>query len=265
VIGATRRFRGNASFVACWAVILFSGCSAPVAPRPVSPAPVPALDEPWIGYWRSHGVAPAPPRDFLEWVQPMPEIVNLSHGTLSDETVRQWVIADLRRGQGDLWAFCHLRLDLVYANVFGPPRLNGTDDMVLQELSKGAVALDCPSAYVTEAVGVIAIPKDIQRTVGRGLLTDYVVVTRRRSKGVGRQRVLADGTRVPLPPYHSTGELSWQLDTGGIRNDPVVGPLWYQERGWACHIDGRSPLDGICALVAPPGVDKAPPPVGATN
>jgi hypothetical protein len=248
-----------------WAVVLVAGCGAHVAPPPAPNPATPPLDQPWVTYWSSRAVSPAPPRQFMEWTEPLPEIVNLTGGALDDETVRKWALADLRRGNGDSWASCHLRLDMTYANVFGPPGLNGTDRGIVQARVDGVVALDCAPGSVTEAVAVIAIPKALQHENPEAGFTDFVIVTRYRATGVAHQRTFADGHRQQIPSPRAAGDLTWQLDTGAFRDDPIVGPLWYQARGWACGVDGRTRLDRVCALLAPAGTRPPPVPLRASR
>lgn len=241
-----------------WLFILVAGCRGHAPPRP-SPAPAqPAMDARWDGFWRAHGVSPAPPPGFLESSEPLPEIVNLTDGALDDETVRRWIVADLRRGRGDNWSLCHLRFDVANADVFGPPGLNGTTRAISEQVDKGVVALACAAKSVDEAIAVVAVPQAVQRQIPRAFLTDFVIVTRRRSTGLEDQRTFFDGRREPIPRRHAPGTLTWQLDTGDLREDPIVGPLWYQAHGWGCDIDGRSELDGICGLLAPAGGRRRP-------
>jgi TonB family protein len=211
-------------------------------------------EQAWDDFWRVRGVSPAPPRGFLDDLPPpLPEILNLTNGALSDATVRRWVIADLRRGKGDGWAFRHLRLDLANADVFGPPGLNGTDRSISDELAKGAVER-VPQPSVVVAAGVVAISKDVQERIPWARLTKFVIVQTFRATGTGGERVLADGRREPVPGRHPAGELSWQLDTGEFRDNPVVGELWYQARGWSCKTEGSNQLlDEICGLLGSMG------------
>ena len=254
----------RAHLIAC-AVVLQAGCGGHAAPPATATPAKAAADGPWEAYWLSRGVTPAPPRQFMEWTEPLPEMVNLTNGALDDATVRKWIAADLRRGTADNWASCHLRLDITYANVFGPPGLSGTDRGIVQARLDGVIALDCAPLGATEAVAVIAIPSAVQREISAGALTDFVIVTRRRSNGVGRGRTFSDGHHVQDPPRQAAGELSWQLDTGSFRDDPIVGALWYQEHGWSCGIDGKTPLDRVCALLAPAGTRPSAVPLGASN
>jgi hypothetical protein len=112
------------------------GCAAnppPARPPPADRNQPPPESATWDGFWRSRGVSPAPPPDFLEPAQPLPQILNLTGDAISDEVVRRWVSANLRRGTGDQWAACHLRADVVDADVLGPPGLNGTKQSILDE------------------------------------------------------------------------------------------------------------------------------------
>ena len=228
-----------------------AGCASHVPPRAAPDNAATSSSEAWNLFWQSRHVSPPPPRGFLEWTEPLPEILNLTGGAIDDETVHRWVTADLRREEGDGWASCSLRRDVADADVLGPPGLNGTVDQILAERSKGAVEGGCAQLVVTETAAVVGVPKDVQKRIPAAELTDFVIVLVRRTTGLGRERVFADGHRERIPPYLPSGSLEWQLDTGGYRDDPVVGPLWYQARGWSCRIDGSTKLDEICRLVLP--------------
>jgi hypothetical protein len=215
----------------------------------------------WDSFWRARGVSPAPPQDFLELPPgPPPRILNLTDGAITDDTALRWSIAYLRRESGDAWAYRHMRLDIVNAGVLGPPGLNGTANGIEAELARGTVEIEhrsSPGAVV--AIAVIAVPVDIKRrdelqqggTASVGL-TDFVLVNVFTASGLPGDRILADGTREPLPAIGQAGALAWQLNTGEFRDDPVVGPLWYQARGWNCSPRGSSDLARLCALVQPP-------------
>jgi hypothetical protein len=224
-------------------------CALLVAACATGPAAPPS----WDDFWLEHGVSPPPPREFLEgWSEP-PEIQNLTNGALSDEIVRRWVIGDLRRGAGDTWAMLHLRLDVAKSGVLGPPGLNGTDGGIERELAKGTVEIRCdrPNPVVV-AAGVVSVPWKVRQRLRGAHLSEFVVVQAFRSAAGVCKRVLADGkTEVIDSTLPETGELSWQLDVGEFREDPVVGDLWYQARGWSCGADPRGPLYEICRLVQP--------------
>jgi hypothetical protein len=204
----------------------------------------------WDEFWRVRSVSPAPPKTFLDYEVEPAEIVNLTRGLLSDEVVRRWILADVRRGKADAWAANHLRGDIVNAGVLGPPGLNGTDRSIASERAKGTVEMTCKSG-TTVAAGVVSVPKDMQRRISWAELTDFVVVQVFRATGEPCIRKLSDGTTETLPVRRQRGELGWQLDTGEFRDDPVVGPLWYQARGWSCKMDGTGELDEVCGLVQP--------------
>jgi hypothetical protein len=110
----------------------------------------------------------------------------------------------------------------------------------------------CKSGTIV-AAGVVAVPKEQQQRKSWAGLTDFVIVQVFRSTGEPCTRTLADGRTETLPTRRRPGELSWQLDTGEFRDDPVIGPLWYQARGWSCQMDGSGDLDEICGLVRPRG------------
>lgn len=233
------------------------GCATPSAPSPqvVAAQPTPAAPAPaatWDDFWRAHGVSPAPPRDFLDSPEaPPPELLNLTDGAVTDETVNRWVAADIRRGRGDGWAQTHLRLDVANADVLGPPGLNGTGASIEKLRATGLVEIVPRSRSVVVAAAVVAISKDLQRQSPRTGLTDFVVVQVFRSGEGGAERVFADGRREVIPPRKPAGQLSWQLDTGEFRDNAAVGPLWYQARGYSCHPGGPYATDQICGLVHP--------------
>ena len=235
-------------------VLVGSGCAASTrsatAPSMASSGANHRNAGDWDEFWRARSVSPAPPKTFLDYDAEPPEILNLTHGLLGDDVVRSWILADVRRGKGDAWAANHLRVDIVSAGVLGPPGLNGTDHSISTERAKGTVEMAC-KAGMTVAAGVIAVPKETQRRIPWAALTDFVVVQVFRATGEPCTRRLSDGTTETLPIRRQRGELSWQLDTGEFRDNPVVGPLWYQARGWSCKMDGTGELDEICGLVQP--------------
>src|SRR5450432_2794292 len=90
-------------------IIVFVACCASSSPQTRSAstpnAAVTSADSAWDQFWRSHGVTPAPPRDFLDSPDTdAPEILNLTDGAIDDMTARRWVEGDRRRGRGDSWA-----------------------------------------------------------------------------------------------------------------------------------------------------------------
>jgi hypothetical protein len=240
--------------VVWWAFVGTLGCAT--GPTPVqksqasevgSSAPDPSVG--WDAFWRSRGVSPAPPRDFLEPQPPLPEILNLTNGAIDDETARRWSLAAVRRGMGDEWASCHLRLDVVEADVLGPPGLNGTREAILSEQAKGLIEKSCGSpSLVTISAAVVAISRETKARIPQAELTDFVIVETFRATGAPDVRRFADGRKESVPSHVRAGERSWQINTGEFREDATIGPLWYQARGWRCHAYGNTILDEICGL-----------------
>src|SRR3954469_10291916 len=88
-----------------------------------------ATDAPtWAQYWHSVKVEPPPPQTFLDAPPFHGKILNLTTGRLTDDIVKQWIDADLRRGAADSWTERNLRRDIADAGIFGPPGLNGTSE-----------------------------------------------------------------------------------------------------------------------------------------
>jgi hypothetical protein len=215
-----------------------------------STASTAAKSQPWNEFWRAHHVDPPPPRNFMEAAPSKIQVLNLTSGAITDQTARSWAAADRRRGRGDAWAECHLRLDLVNAGILGPPGLSGTDQYVLMELNKGAVAFSCAPAYDIEKMAVVAVSKEMKQKHSSAGLTDFVIVIMSRANGVVGTRKFSDGREETLPS-HRKGDLIWQLDTGEFRNNAVIGPIWYQAMGWSCGVTRPGTLDDICRLVQP--------------
>lgn len=244
-----------------WSAILSlagttTGCATmqPTAPPSLDARAVagPTGEDPWSTFWRSRGVSPAPPRDFLDSTPGrVPEILNLTGGAISDENARGWVVADLRRGRGDGWAFRHLRLDMANADVFGPPGLNGTGRGILDRRSQGVIEIRSTSRSELVAGAAIVVPPSVKSSAPELGLTNFVIVLVFRATGQSSELIYKDGRREVLPAGRKAGDLSWQLDTGELRESPVVGPLWYQARGWSCNPEGSGVADAICALVRP--------------
>jgi hypothetical protein len=223
-------------------------------PRPNTSAGVDeSAGDPWNRFWTARGVSPPPPRDFMEAVnEAPPEILNLTGGAVDEETVRRWVVGNLRRGRGDSWAARHMRLDIVNADVLGPPGLNGTDRGIRAEQVRGTVEILTPHpTSEVEKIAVVAIPGEVQRLLIELGMTDFVVVRMSRTTGHTAERLLGDGRREPIPVRRPAGDLSWQVDTGGFREHPVIGPLWYQAHGWSCLPDSEDLLAELCGLVRP--------------
>jgi hypothetical protein len=207
----------------------------------------------WELYWRSRNVSPAPPPDFLEPRRPATPVrwLNLTRDAITDNTAARWILGDMRRAAGDGWASRHMRVDIVNAGVLGPQGLNGDDRFIADEQAKGTVEIQHPEpAGELVAAAVVAIPPDVRRKAPTAELTDFVIVILYRSTGKPSVRVQRDGRRELLAAPHSAGELGWQLDTGKFTDDPLIGPLWYQARGWSCRPDS-SVVGQICGLVQP--------------
>jgi hypothetical protein len=204
----------------------------------------------WSTFWKSVNVAPPPPADFLDRAPFQGNFLNLTHGRLSDAIVTQWIEADLRRGQGDRYATNNLRRDIADAGIFGPPGLNGTSVQIDDELAKHVVRVEATGDARTIAAAVIWLSKEEQRANPHADLTDYVIVQVRRATGKPRVQIYRSGASAPLGKPREPGELTWQLDTGHFFVHPVLGPLWYQQNGWACHPDDGTQLGEICGRVA---------------
>jgi hypothetical protein len=204
----------------------------------------------WDDFWRARKVSPPPPRKFLDAESPAPLILNLTNGLLPDDVARKWVMADLRSGRGASWAGDHLRLDVVNADVFGSQGLDGTSEAIARERAKGALEVSCPADTVL-AAAVVAASRDMRRRVAWAGLTNFVIIQTVEASGEPCKRTLAGGKTEAIPAPRAHGELSWRLDTGELRDDPVVGPLWYQARRWSCKLDGTGALDEICSLLQP--------------
>jgi hypothetical protein len=231
--------------LAYFAVVISMASAAAIASTAASES------QTWGKFWIAHRVDPPPPRDFMESKASPLKVLNLTNGLISDQTAQRWAEANRRRGRGDQWAACHLRLDLVNAGILGPPGLHGTDQGILAERAKGAVALSCEPRFTIEKVAVIAISKDMKRRHTDMDLTDFVIVNMFRANGVVAMRTLSDGRKEGLPARRKKGDVSWQLDTGEFRDDAVIGPLWYQAAGWSCGASNPGTLDDICGLVKP--------------
>jgi hypothetical protein len=190
--------------------------------------------------------------DFLDApAAALPEIINRTGDAADDATVRRWALADLRRLQGDNWASDNLRMDVVNADVFGPPGLNGTDVGIRRHTSEGLLAVRCPPPNIVKAA-VVRVPVALQKAVTRDVgLTDFVVVLMYRGAAEGCERIHRDGSRDTLPPHVREGAFSWQLDSGEFRTDPVVGDLWYQARGWTCRPDPGDVIGSLCGVIGP--------------
>jgi len=241
-----------------------AGCKARGVAAPSASAKIPVPLQPggdaWDEFWRARSVSPPPPKSFLKDETLPPRILNLTDGALSDDVTRKWILADLRRSSGDAWAADHLRLDIVNARVLGPPGLNGTDRFIVREKAAGTVEVRCPPrSGSVAAAGVIAVPAETRSRISE--LTDFVIVLVVRLTGEPCTRVLSNGNTETLPVRGRKGELGWQLDTGEFRDDPTIGPLWYQANGWSCKPDGSGELAPLCRLVQPDSVEQgtAPP------
>jgi hypothetical protein len=238
------------SVLAAVVLVAVVGCAARSGPAGAG-APAAASGERWRAFWSARGVSPAPPEDFLDApVQPLPQIVNATAGRLDDETAKKWVVADLRRGRGDAWASMHLRLDIANAGVLGPVGFNGTDEGITSSLAKGVVQIACPPALSrTAAAAVVAVPQELRMGAPRLGLTPFVIVFRYEHGDGACEQLFGDGHREALPQRRSPGVPSWQLDTGSLRDDPVVGALWYQADGYSCDPAEDSPIGALCGVV----------------
>ena len=216
------------------------------------PAPIPPVGDAWESFWRSVKVYPPPPRDFLEGSY-NGRIVNLTQGRLSDETVRVWVLADLRRGRGDTYSGTTLRRDIADAGVFGPPGLNGTGDVIDGERSKGVVMWEMEDTNEVVAAAVIWVPAEERKKYPAVGLSEYVIVLEYlpAPRTVTPERVYADGRREPIALPPASKVPSWQIDIGHFVDHPVLGPLWYQQLGFTCIPNDGSVLGHYCGLLKP--------------
>jgi hypothetical protein len=208
-----------------------------------------ARNQTWDEFWLAHHVQPSPPKGFLGTPPRDFQVLNLTSGAIDDATARRWAGANWRRGQGDRWAGCNLRLDLINSGILGPPGLNGTGQFVEAELANGTKSVSCNPNADTVKLAVIAVTDEMKRRHAAAHLTPYVIVGIARINGTTVTRIRADGTRETVPTRLKKGEFIWQLDTGQIRDHPVIGQLWYQANGFSCRADGSTPLDDICGLV----------------
>ncbi len=202
-------------------------------------------------------MSPAPPKDFLDGAPYRGRIQNLSGDRLSDETVEQWILADLRRARADAYATYNLRRDIADAGIFGPAGLNGTSETIDRERARGTQRIEYQGHSEVVSAAVVYLSEGERRTDVRAGHTEYVIVLVSRATGVKRARVLRDGGREPFGRQREKGELTWQLDTGHFVAHPVLGPLWYQEKGWACIPNDGSPNGAICGKVPAPKIPGA--------
>jgi len=117
----------------------------------------------WAEFWHSVKVDPPPPEDFLDAPAFRGKILNLTTGRLSDDVVKKWIEADLRRGVGDSWAYGHLRRDVADAGIFGPPGLNGTSEGIDRERANGVTRIDSEGTAERVAAAVVWLSKEDQR------------------------------------------------------------------------------------------------------
>ena len=230
-------------FSVCMLAVLICVASIASELKPASTKPVS-----WDTYWASVKVSPPPPRNFLD-ASFSGRIDNLTNGQISDATARKWVLADLRRGMGDMYAAQNLRDDIADANIFGPPGLNGTGRGIQSLRAKGIERIEAPTLPVVIAAAVISVPKQVQTDNPVDGLTDYVIVLLYRSKPVKATAIYRDGRREVMETK-SSEELRWQLDTGHFFEHATLGPLWYQKNGWSCRPDDTV-LGKLCGRVKP--------------
>jgi hypothetical protein len=236
--------------VRCIGVAVCVAVTSTVASASVAAASAAARPA-WAEFWQSVHVDPPPPETFLVAPPFHGKILNLTGGRLTDEVVKQWVYADLRRGHADAWASNNLRRDIADAGVLGPAGLNGTTESIVSERAKDVVRIDADGYAESVAVGVIWLSKQEQGMNPGAEYTDFVIVSVRRMTGKQRTRVFKDGTRTPFGKTFEAGHLNWQLDTGHFVNHRVLGPLWYQQAGWSCDPGDDTQMAEICGRVKP--------------
>jgi hypothetical protein len=245
------RLRGRTA-ATLWVTFVYVACApAPVGSRSTAAQQTgiaPPLSA-WDSYWLSRQVSPPPPKAMFDPLPAQVRVQNLTNGAITDETATHWVIADIRRANAEIWAYRHLRADIYNANVLGPPGLNShAIEGMNRERANGTVELVGTVSTAPVAAAVVAVP---QRTADDGL-SDFVIVQVFRADGRGRERITSDGHRERIASSKQAGELWWQLDAGEFRDDPIVGPLWYQAHGWKCLPGASDVASRICALVQPP-------------
>jgi hypothetical protein len=112
-----------------------------------------------------------------------------------------------------------MRLDLINADVLGPPGLNGSSRFVEAERDKGVVELRFPPTSKVVAAGVLAVSKDLRLKYPGAGLTDYVLVLVYRSSGVApsgsmRMDILSRSPTCGLLRANSVG--NWIPENIGI-------------------------------------------------
>ena len=204
----------------------------------------------WDAFWKSVKVSPSPPRDFLEG-NTAPKVRNFTVGRLTDDTARAWVMASLRRGRGDMYAYVNLRRDIADAGIFGPPGLSGTSEAIDRYRAEGVVRMSGHPEPEILAVAVIWISPQMRAENPAAQLTEYVIVKAYRRHVDDRMLVYRDGRSEPLNRSGQPGEIRWQLDAGHFFKHPMLGPLWYQEMGWGCVPNNGTITGEICGRLKP--------------
>lgn len=214
-------------------------------------SPAVARDGTWSEYWLAHGVVAVPPESFLQISGVLPPIGNFTYGAMKDDAAaRRWVLADLRRNAGDSWAVSHLRMDIVNAGVLGPPGLSGDGAAIEREKAHGTVEIRCETSHLV-AAALLGVPEAMRGLMQLANDAAFAVALVFEDSGQPCLRVKPDGATESLRPARNAGELTWQVDLGEYREEPGIGPIWYQSRGITCTSSDYGPLCAFAKRVRP--------------
>jgi hypothetical protein len=219
-----------------------SASAAPSNYRYLNPALFPEQDTPLAQapaqlqqVWTPYDVTVIPGRHVLDNMPEPPKVINMTNGKLSDADAQALAWSEYREnsfiGWMERWAQPGLNQHLRAPGLFNGPIGNAV------RAGKGVVDPAC-DLY---ASAIAVVPTDasiVGFEAGKGYLVSstYALVT----KYSGPCNVtLLDGSTV----YSSATSVG--VETGALRQDEVLGPIFFSESGRPCNAPNQIPACGL--------------------
>lgn len=186
--------------------------------------------------WTAYDVTIVPGRGIFSASPPSPLVRNRTGGAVSDSDAALWVSAEMRTNQYIGWMAAndqpmfnrHLRSDVFLAGPIG------------QALHRGEKVTAPPCDLYAATVAVVPVDDAVRALIAqRGETTNaaYALVMR----FTGPCAVTGDHGEV-LVSIPANGGVT--IETGAVRNDPVLGEIWYSDAGAECPASGAPAVCG---------------------
>jgi hypothetical protein len=250
--GIVRRGNVRAGVVVTSMVVAVSSCGTPAPTHTAPPTPSPtAASRPsaaagpcasvtatmaiaevpaaCAAVWAPYGVTKVPPANLTDSVPPPPDVVNGTHGALSDAELKQWVLASNRDSLWYRWAEANDQSALLPR--LGAMSLYPTAELQALAANESITQPDC-ALFPTKLKAFAISAADRQYFISRGQSVSdaYVFV----GAYVGACVVTAmtvTGKTITIASYPTAGTTFF---ASHITNDPLVGPLLYADGAGSC-------------------------------